>query len=105
MITEKDLNEAIAECQGKRNPDAQTCRNLAAFLTIKRELYGEPPSPEYSFASEPAETVTLDSGTEFSEAVKKADPAHVWKVLDELMGILQMTSPRLYRNVLNRLGE
>ena len=41
MITEKDLQEAIAECIGQRNPNANTAIKLAAFYTIKRELYGE----------------------------------------------------------------
>ena len=41
MITEQDLREAIAECQGQRNPNANTCIKLAAFLTIQRELYGK----------------------------------------------------------------
>ena len=41
MITEKDLQEAIAECQGQRNPNASTCIKLAAFLTIQKELFGK----------------------------------------------------------------
>ena len=41
MITEKDLQEAIAECQGQRNPTTSTCIKLAAFYTIRRELFGE----------------------------------------------------------------
>ena len=40
MITEKDLQEAIAECQGERNPNANTCIKLAAFYTIRNELFG-----------------------------------------------------------------
>ena len=39
MITEQDLQEAIAECQGERHPNANTCMKLAAFYTIKNELY------------------------------------------------------------------
>ena len=39
MITEKDLQEAIAECQGERSPNASTCIKLAAFYTIKEHLY------------------------------------------------------------------
>ena len=41
MITEKDLQEAIAEGQGQRNPNANTCIKLAAFLTIRKEMFGE----------------------------------------------------------------
>ena len=38
MITEKDLMEAIAECQGQRNPNANTCIKLAAYYTILNNL-------------------------------------------------------------------
>ena len=41
MIREEDLQEAIAECQGQRNPNANTAIKLAAFYTIRRELFGE----------------------------------------------------------------
>ena len=41
MITEKDIRAAIAECQGARNPNANTCIKLAAFYTILNNLYPE----------------------------------------------------------------
>lgn len=40
MIKLEDLEEAIAECQGQRNPNADTCIKLAAFYTIKRKCLG-----------------------------------------------------------------
>ena len=41
LIREQDLREAIAECQGKRNPDANTCIKLAAYFTILQNMYPE----------------------------------------------------------------
>ena len=54
MITKHDLQEAIAECEGQRNPTANTCIKLAAFYTIKQHLF---PDEEfnYSFAPVPSE--------------------------------------------------
>lgn len=77
MITEKDLQEAIAECLGQRNPSTQTCIKLAAFYTIKNELFGsaEPPPDRasYSYAappSDPTETIiTYTSDTDFGRLV------------------------------------
>ena len=60
MITRHDLEEAIAECQGQRNPNASTCLKLAAFYTIRKELFGEEKEveqPMYSYAPEPIETL------------------------------------------------
>ena len=39
MITEKDLQDAIAECQGERKPNANTCIKLAAYFTIYDHLF------------------------------------------------------------------
>lgn len=113
MITEHDLIEAIAECQGERNPNANTCIKLAAYLTIKRELYGDPEAgiskmetpASYSYASEPAETpeINYDSGTEFSEAIRGRAPDDIWPIIDELMSTIQITMPRLYTSAMNRL--
>ena len=112
MITEKDLQEAIAECQGERNPNANTCIKLAAFYTIRNELFGKNEQfevPSYSYAESPAEPVenTIDylSDTEFSQAIDGRAPADVWPIIDELMTTLQVLMPKLYDKVIARLRE
>lgn len=104
MITEKDLEEAIAECQGKRNPDANTCIKLASYLTILKEMRGEPP-PTYSTAPGIPETVYLDSDTEFAEIVNGRDAGEVLKIMDELMTATAVYNPRLYLATIMRLRE
>lgn len=104
MITEQDLTAAIAECQGKRNPDASTCIKLAAFYTIKEHLFPEHIEPAYSYAPAPNETddtyVVIDSDTEFAQAVDGRKQEDVWPVIDELMTALKTIQPRLYDAVL-----
>ena len=109
MITEKDLQEAIAECQGERNPNANTCIKLAAFYTIRNELFGKPeqlPEPGYSYAA-PVETVETTihytSDTDFSQAIDGRNPEDVWPIMDELMDTLQVLMPRLYNGVMRKL--
>ena len=105
MITEQDLQEAIAECKGQRNPNASTCIKLAAFLTIKRELYGEDGQqempPTYSYAPSP----DYDSGTEFYNAAKGMEVNKLLPVMDELMTTLQVLHPRLYEGVMIKIAE
>lgn len=111
MITEKDLQEAIAECIGQRNPNANTAIKLAAFYTIKRELYGEDkdavqlPSPAgYSFA--PAPEVSLvdnPSDSEFARIVDGRPQKEIWPLMDEMMDTISMIHPNLYHAVLDRL--
>ena len=107
MITELDLDSAIAECKGKRNPDASTCIKLAAYYTIKRELYGEEKDAvqtAYSYAPAPDRNVIeIDSDSEFARAVDGKDQYDVMPVLDELMSTLKVIQPKLYNAVMNRL--
>jgi len=113
VITEKDLQEAIAECQGERNPNANTCIKLAAYLTIKDHLYpdAEPdelqllPSRGYSFAPPPetVETVDFKSDSEFSRMVDGREAAEVWPIIEELVESVQMISPRLYNSFMEKL--
>lgn len=104
MITKKDLDAAIAECQGKRNPDANTCIKLAAFYTIKREMYGEEPG-SYSYAPAPnRNTIGFDSDSEFARAVDGREVNEVLPVMNELMDVLQILQPRLYSAVMAKLA-
>lgn len=105
MITEHDLNAAIAECQGKRNPDANTCIKLAAFYTIKRELYGEEKEAvQYSYAPASIQnTIQIDGDSEFARAIDGRDQRDIMPILDELMSTLQIIQPRLYNAVMDKL--
>lgn len=116
MITERDLEQAIAECQGERNPNANTCIKLAAFYTIRNELYGRQDQsgdaaamvPSYSFAAAPvdtAETIHYDSGTDFSQVIDGRDPEDIWPIMDEMMEAVHTLMPRLYASVMRKLQE
>lgn len=104
MITEKDLESAIAECQGRKNPDAKTCIMLAAFYTIKNEMFGEGKKDGYSFAPAPVrDTIQIDSESEFARAVNGRDQKDIMPVIDDLMLTIEIVQPRLYRAVMQRL--
>lgn len=109
MITEHDLQEAIAECQGQRNPNASTCIKLAAFYTIKRELFGNPErseEPSYSYAPAPdqkPDEIVIDSDSEFARVIAGRKQEEVWPVMDELMDALKQLYPKLYNAVMDRL--
>ena len=120
MITEQEIDAAIAECIGKRNPDANTVRTLAALYTIKEHLYPAEPVgnserleraenalPNYSFApapdQKPIETITIDSDTDFAQVIEGREQKEIWPVMDELMSILHDMIPRLYTDVMRRL--
>lgn len=107
MITERDLQEAIAECNGERNPNASTCIKLAAFLTIQREMFGaQAEPPQYSYAEGPqVHDPDYDSGTEFSDAVRGMSHSEIMAVMDELMSTLLIVNPKLYASVMRKIGS
>ena len=116
MITKENLQEAIAECQGVRNPNASTCIKLAAFLIIQEHLYGQPSEsdysptlPAYSYASAPVEpietTIDYQSDTEFSQAVDGKKASTVWPIMDELMEVLRVTNKPLYKATIRKIQD
>ena len=108
MITQQDLKQAIAECQGIRNPNASVCIKLAAFLTIQRELFGEDKEaaqlPDYSFAPATDEIIIADGDSEFSRLIDGRSQREVIPVIDELMSTLQIIQPRLYNAVMDKIS-
>lgn len=115
MITEQDLQEAISECLGQRNPNASTCIKLAAFYTIRNEMYGNSerseahPLPMYSMASPPdrqAEIyVDYISDTEFGQAVHGMDAQRAWEIVDELADAVRVVNPRLHTGLIKKIEE
>lgn len=118
MIRLEDLNEAIAECNGERNPNANTCIKLAAFYTLKDHLFGtedkksmeEPDAINtgYSFAAPEAmegkePTIIYDGKSEFAEAIYGKKQEDVFPVLEEMMDTLRVIFPKLYNAVMRKL--
>lgn len=106
MIKETDLLEAIAECQGERNPNANTCRNLAAYYTILDHITQKEEPEEvikgYSYSSG---SIGYSSNSDFGLAIQGKDIDIVMPLIDELMTTLEAIYPRLYDAVIMKLNE
>lgn len=111
MITEKDLQDAIAECQGVRHPSASTCIKLAAFFTIYDHLYPknlEPPIKSldaYSYQSKNEEVVSEYGDSEFYKVIAGRDADKMWEIINELMDTLAILNPKLYNSVIEKLRD
>jgi hypothetical protein len=105
LITERDLEEAIAECQGVVKPTSNTCIKLASYLTIKDHMFG-PKEREVEMKSISPVTLDIieyDSGSEFSQRIYGRKISDVLPMIDELMETLQVMNPRLYNSVMDKL--
>jgi hypothetical protein len=107
MITIDDLKAAIAECEGERNPNANTCMKLSAYYILLREKQGKPDTSGYSSASAPSVSETVDyySETEFGRLVQDKPVKAVMSVIDELLSHLSAIQPKMYDGTLRKLRQ
>ena len=107
MITERDLHDAIAECQGERHPTANTCIKLAAYFTIYDHLYPKEIKteevPQTIFQTVDEDIIGDYGDSEFYRTIKGRKAQEVWAVMDELMETIQVINPKLYDGVMRQL--
>lgn len=110
MIREEDLREAIAECEGMRNPSSSTCLKLASYYTILNQMRKEPTAEReviqtnsnYSYAS--AEDIPY-SNSQFSNLVREKGMARSFPIIDEMMSALLMVNTRMYESIIRKLED
>lgn len=115
MIREQELREAIAECQGERNPNANTCIKLAAYYSILDHMEPQdmgasflPAIPQgYSYEAQPPEPemVELDGESEFAQEINGLPVTEVMPIIDELMETVRILHPRLYDGVMRKIRK
>lgn len=111
MITEKDLRAAIAECQGARNPNANTCIKLAAFYTILNNLYPEKveePVVDVGYSTMPSYDEYLPqirSDSEFLNACSQKEITAVLEVINEHMEAIKLLYPKEYDSIIEKIRE
>jgi hypothetical protein len=107
VIRISDLQEAIAECQGEKNPNAQTCIKLAAYYTILNQMTDKPKSFDeplpVSYSAPPETTIDLTSGSEFAEVVNGRKTEDVMPLIDELVQTVAAIVPALYEAFIRKL--
>lgn len=94
LITRKDLLDAIEKCQGQKNPNANTCIKLAAYLVILDHTPEDQSS--YSFFEPPSE---------FANIARTKNQGEVLRLMDNLMEELQGVAPKLYYETMERLHK
>ena len=101
MITERDLDEAIAECQGQPNPNANTCIKLASYLIIKKYMFDEQnkkPDQDFNRTGN-----FFDSESEFWKKIKSKPISETLGLLDEVMTTIQVINPPMYASILRKI--
>lgn len=110
MITLDDLDEAIAELQGRRAPTSTDCIKLAAYYIIKDNLTPEKPSemPLYSRAepSNVPEVISYNFNNQaLNDGLNGRTSDYAYWLLDELMTACSVLDMRLYSFIERKLKE
>lgn len=100
MIHEADLDEAIAVCQGERNPNANTCAKLASYYILKDYMYREKPRESYSRASG---VIEYDEDSELSRLINGRDVNEVMPYIEELLDTIRVLLPRVYSGFMRKI--
>ena len=108
MISEHDLDEAIAECKGKRNPTASDCIKLSAFLQLKERMYPEkagksvPLEQSYSYSTG-NDSIQYSSESEFGKLVYGREIDQILPFLDDLVETVKVINPKLYNAFIGKI--
>lgn len=95
MITENELKQAIHYCQGLKDPNANDCIKLAAYMTILDHTEEKEP-PNYSFSAKP-------SNVKLAQALERKSVDEIIELIDELLEAVEVYNPRLYKSFIARL--
>lgn len=108
MITEKELLNAIRECEA--DPiTGQKRVVLADLYIIYDHLFGRSSDDRsYSFSSNQqieSKSISVSPSSEFLEAINGKDEEKALHVVDELMEAVRTLHPRMYDRVLDKLSD
>ena len=106
MITEKELLQAIQECESEPTTMAKISK-LADFYIIYDHLFGASKyeNEHSSNSGEANEKIHVSGDSEFLRAINGKKSDKVWSVINELVSVIQVINPRLYNGVIRKLDE
>lgn len=93
MITERELIEAISECE-EEPPSFTSIKKLANLYIVYNQLYGK---------AEPK--IKTEKNGEFWNAVNGKNAEKVLEIMAELMETLEVLYPKVYNNIIKKLSD
>lgn len=107
----KEIEWAISELENSETREERYVL-LAALYICRDQLRAKrsedrPAHPAAQAAGAPAEKAEPRQSygdSDFLRVVSQKDPAHAWRVMDELMETLHIVEPRVYNSVMRKLG-
>lgn len=102
MVTERELREAIRECENAP-ASLQSLEKLAVFYTVYDKKFAD--STDSSEKPTGSADIQPVSDSEFMRLIVGKDWTSLLAILDELMDTIKILQPRLYDAVMQKLRE
>ncbi len=102
MVTERELLDAIRECESAPS-SYRSCERLAVFYSLYDRLYGSAAEAPKKHAK--TADIRSVSDSEFMRLIAGKDWTDLLLILDELMDSVKILQPRLYDTVMRKLRE
>ena len=101
MFSESELLKAIDELE-KSPTTFQDVDKLATFYVLYDHLY-----KKQEPAIEPIKEVTINryNGSEFYRAISGKKAHDVWRIMNDVMGMIKVTNPQIYRAIIQRISK
>lgn len=101
MFSESELQKAIDELE-KSPSTFQDVEKLATFYVLYDHLFKKQ-EPEI----EPIKEVTINryGGSEFYRAISCKKAHDVWRIMNDVMGMIKVTNPQIYRAIIQRISR
>ena len=104
MITEKEIAEAIRECE-KEPITASKVGKLADLYIIQDHLFGY--DNDYSYAPQRTveNVIEINGNTDFLKLVNGKNAEKVWAIIDEVIEVVQTLHPKMYQSILDKIRD
>ena len=104
MVSPEIINGEIADLES-RPPTYATIEKLVWLYAVRdHNTITSSHLPVVVSAETAEQTITYDSGTDFSKAINGRVVADVLPLIDEAMSLLASAYPACYNAIMNRLG-
>lgn len=103
MITEKELLQAIQECEAEPITERKICK-LADFYIIYDHLFGTPQT-ENRPQKQIEKVLETNGDSDFLQAVNGKNAEKVLVIIDELLQATKALHPRMYDRILDKIQE
>ena len=99
MFSESELLKAIDELE-KTPTTFQDVEKLATFYILYDHLYKK---PEPIIETVKEVKINRYDGSEFLRAISGKKPCDVWRIMDDVMGMVKVMQPQIYRTIIQRI--